>query len=172
MAYLTRRASDVFGVGNIVFLYAIPCLIVSHWVTMIVYLHHTDIRVPHYRRPAWNYVRGALATIDRDFLGWQGRFFLHDVRMSRSHKAHALNPLNRLLTSMWCTIYFLVCRFVGTIFSTRLSDDCQLLTDHGEIATKYLKAVIGSDYQMVSTPVFKDLWETYSTCLFVEDNGV
>lgn len=46
---------------------------------MIVYLHHTDPDVPHYRRSGWNYVRGALATTDRDFLGWQGRFFLHDV---------------------------------------------------------------------------------------------
>ncbi|KAF9043624.1 hypothetical protein BDZ89DRAFT_1156008 [Hymenopellis radicata] len=137
VAYLTRRASGIFGVWNIVFLYAIPCLIVSHWVTMIVYLHHTDVRVPHYRRPAWNYVRGALATIDRDFLGWQGRFFLHDI--AHFHVVHHLFP--------------------------------RMPFYHGETATKYLKAVIGSDYRMVNTPVFKGLWETYSACQFVEDNG-
>jgi hypothetical protein len=54
-------------------------MLVNHWVSMIVYLHHSDPATPHYREGAWTYSRGALATIDRDFLGWQGRFFLHDV---------------------------------------------------------------------------------------------
>jgi hypothetical protein len=46
---------------------------------MITYLHHTDPVLPHYRGKAWNFQRGAAATVDRPFLGWQGRFFLHDV---------------------------------------------------------------------------------------------
>ena len=46
---------------------------------MITYLHHTDPELPHYRQPEWNFQRGAAATVDRDFLGWMGRFFLHDV---------------------------------------------------------------------------------------------
>lgn len=46
---------------------------------MITYLHHTDPTLPHYRGNEWNFQRGAAATIDRNFLGWQGRFFLHDV---------------------------------------------------------------------------------------------
>ena len=48
-------------------------------VIMITYLHHTAPDLPHYRGKAWNFQRGAAATIDRNFLGWQGRFFLHDV---------------------------------------------------------------------------------------------
>lgn len=43
-----------------------------------VQLHHTSPDLPHYRNGAWNFQRGASATMDRDFLGWQGRFFLHD----------------------------------------------------------------------------------------------
>ena len=46
---------------------------------MITYLHHTDPTLPHYRGSEWNFQRGAAATVDRNFLGWQGRFFLHDV---------------------------------------------------------------------------------------------
>ena len=46
---------------------------------MITYLHHTDPILPHYRGREWNFQRGAAATVDRNFLGWQGRFFLHDV---------------------------------------------------------------------------------------------
>lgn len=48
-------------------------------VIMITYLHHTDPIMPHYRGKEWNFQRGAAATVDRPFLGWQGRFFLHDV---------------------------------------------------------------------------------------------
>lgn len=46
---------------------------------MITYLHHTDPAMPHYRGKQWNFQRGAAATVDRPILGWQGRFFLHDV---------------------------------------------------------------------------------------------
>jgi omega-6 fatty acid desaturase (delta-12 desaturase) len=59
-------------------LYGIPWLLFTHWFIMITYLHHTDPRLPHYRKGLWNFQRGAAATIDRNFLGWQGRFFLHD----------------------------------------------------------------------------------------------
>lgn len=46
---------------------------------MLTYLHHSDPTIPHYRKPEWTFLRGALATVDRPFLGWVGRFFLHNV---------------------------------------------------------------------------------------------
>ena len=57
---------------------------------MITYLHHTDPELPHYRQPEWNFQRGAAATVDRDFLGWMGRFFLHDV--AHYHVVHHFFP--------------------------------------------------------------------------------
>ncbi len=48
-------------------------------VIMITYLHHTDPVLPHYRAAQWTFARGAAATVDRPFLGWMGRWFLHDV---------------------------------------------------------------------------------------------
>ena len=57
---------------------------------MITYLHHTDPELPHYRQPEWNYQRGAAATVDRNFLGWMGRFFLHDV--AHYHVVHHFFP--------------------------------------------------------------------------------
>lgn len=66
-----------FGTGAVMKLYGVPWLLVTHWFIMITYLHHTDPALPHYRKGQWNFQRGAAATIDRDFLGWQGRFFLH-----------------------------------------------------------------------------------------------
>ncbi|KAF5352282.1 hypothetical protein D9758_011973 [Tetrapyrgos nigripes] len=45
---------------------------------------------PHYRQAEWNYQRGAAATVDRPFLGWMGRFFLHDV--AHFHVVHHFFP--------------------------------------------------------------------------------
>ena len=98
MVWGITYASSVYGVANVIKYYGFPWIEVSHWckhcqiseykliwftvqyaVIMITYLHHTDPTLPHYRGNEWNFQRGAAATIDRNFLGWQGRFFLHDV---------------------------------------------------------------------------------------------
>ncbi|KAJ7701504.1 hypothetical protein B0H17DRAFT_924666 [Mycena rosella] len=79
----------VFGFAAVVKYYGIPWLGVNHWFTMITYLHHTDPTLPHYRGPEWNFQRGAAATVDRPFLGWQGRLFLHDV--AHFHVVHHAN---------------------------------------------------------------------------------
>ncbi|KAJ7773344.1 fatty acid desaturase-domain-containing protein [Mycena metata] len=72
-------------------LYLIPWLVVTHWFVMITYLQHTDPRTPHFRGSAWTFQRGAAATVDRpNFLGWQGRFFLHHV--VQSHTIHHFFP--------------------------------------------------------------------------------
>lgn len=48
-------------------------------IVMLTYLHHSDPTIPHYRNKEWTFLRGALATVDRPFLGWVGRYFLHNV---------------------------------------------------------------------------------------------
>lgn len=44
----------------------------------ITFLQHTDPSLPHYTPDAWNFVRGAAATIDREF-GFIGRQLLHGI---------------------------------------------------------------------------------------------
>ena len=75
---LIVAATRAYGFGNVVKYYGIPWMQVTHWIVMITYLHHTDPSLPHFRQSVWNYQRGATATVDRDFLGWQGRFFLYN----------------------------------------------------------------------------------------------
>ncbi|KAL5536391.1 hypothetical protein ACEPAF_213 [Sanghuangporus sanghuang] len=87
---ITMKAINMFGFGTFVRFYGIPWLFVSHWFVMITYLHHTSADLPHYREAAWNFQRGAAATVDRNFLGWQGRFFLHDV--AHFHVIHHFFP--------------------------------------------------------------------------------
>lgn len=112
---------------------------------MITYLHHTDPTLPHYRGNEWNFQRGAAATIDRNFLGWQGRFFLHDV--AHYHVIHHVsyflffpqrNPFQR--TTRLIFIYFIwlfskkffpkmpFCKkiFSFSIYTTRLPPVCSL----------------------------------------------
>ena len=79
------RISDLATVTKF---YIIPYLLANHWIVMLTYLHHTDPTMPHFRKDAWTFVRGAITTIDRPLLGWAGRFFLHNV--SHDHVAHHL----------------------------------------------------------------------------------
>ncbi|PSR70427.1 hypothetical protein PHLCEN_2v13678 [Hermanssonia centrifuga] len=89
-AICLRLACKQWGAIAVIKYYGIPWLLVTHWFIMITFLHHTDPLLPHYRGKAWNYQRGAAATVDRNFLGWQGRFFLHDV--AHFHVVHHFFP--------------------------------------------------------------------------------
>ena len=67
--------------------YGIPYLIVNGWLITITLLQHTDVYLPHYSPKAWNYVRGALSTVDRDY-GWFLNHAFHHIH--DSHVAHHL----------------------------------------------------------------------------------
>jgi fatty acid desaturase len=54
---------------------------------MITYLHHTHPSVPKYSAESWTFLRGATATIDRDF-GIIGTHFFHHI--SSDHVTHHL----------------------------------------------------------------------------------
>ena len=45
------------------------------------------------------------------------------------------------------------------------------LADHGPAATDYLKALIGDHYMSSDTPTFSALWNSYTKCQFVENEG-
>ncbi|KIN04761.1 hypothetical protein OIDMADRAFT_157062 [Oidiodendron maius Zn] len=67
-----------YGFNNMLVWYFLPYLWVNHWLVAITYLQHTDPTIPHYSAESWNYVRGAAATIDREF-GFIGRQLLHGI---------------------------------------------------------------------------------------------
>lgn len=47
--------------------YGGPYLVGNMWLTGYTYLHHTNINVPFYEGPQWNWLKGALGTIDRAY---------------------------------------------------------------------------------------------------------
>ncbi|KAJ7066579.1 delta-12 fatty acid desaturase [Mycena amicta] len=89
-AYLQYTWASQPGVGllNWFRLWFIPYSFVNNWIVMLTFLHHCDPTIPYYRKSQWSFLRGAVSTIDRPFLGWAGEFFLHHV--SRHHVGHHL----------------------------------------------------------------------------------
>ncbi|KAH8815165.1 fatty acid desaturase-domain-containing protein [Xylogone sp. PMI_703] len=72
------KLCQTFGFANMAVWYFAPYLWVNHWLVAITFLQHTDPTLPHYTAESWNYVRGAAATIDREF-GFIGRHLFHGI---------------------------------------------------------------------------------------------
>jgi len=74
-----------YGFSTVGKYYFIPYLWNNFWLVLITFLQHTDIRIPHFRGSAeWSFVRGALATIDRDY----GLFNYWHHHIGDSHVVH------------------------------------------------------------------------------------
>ncbi|CAM6026556.1 unnamed protein product [Sphagnum balticum] len=70
-------------------LYVVPYWVNVVWLDVVTYLHHHgyEKKVPWYRGMEWNYMRGGLSTIDRDY-GWFNNIH-HDIG---THVVHHLFP--------------------------------------------------------------------------------
>ncbi|RGB38798.1 delta-12 fatty acid desaturase [Rhizophagus diaphanus] len=78
--------SYIYSFITVVKYYLIPYFIVNHWLVLITYLQHTDPKLPHYRENQWNFVRGAVCTVDRH-IGFLDSIF---HRITSTHVAHHL----------------------------------------------------------------------------------
>ncbi|MBE9117016.1 fatty acid desaturase [Lusitaniella coriacea LEGE 07157] len=47
--------------------YFMPYLVFVIWLDLVTFLHHTDTDIPWYRGKNWNFLKGALSTIDHDY---------------------------------------------------------------------------------------------------------
>jgi len=48
-------------------LYFLPYAFVNVWLVLYTWLQHTDTDIPHYADDEWNFVKGALSTVDRPY---------------------------------------------------------------------------------------------------------
>jgi omega-6 fatty acid desaturase (delta-12 desaturase) len=67
VAGLLYRLYTAFGLTYLVKMYFIPLLIVNGFLVLITFLQHTHAALPHYDGTEWDWLRGALATMDRDY---------------------------------------------------------------------------------------------------------
>ncbi|TVU02289.1 hypothetical protein EJB05_52224, partial [Eragrostis curvula] len=82
------KLAEAFGFWWLVRLYGVPLMIVNAWLVIVTYLHHTHPALPHYDSNEWDWLRGALSTVDRDY-GILNNVFHH---IGDTHVAHHLFP--------------------------------------------------------------------------------
>ncbi|BBN00844.1 omega-6 fatty acid desaturase / acyl-lipid omega-6 desaturase (Delta-12 desaturase) [Marchantia polymorpha subsp. ruderalis] len=73
-----------FGFLWLMKIYGVPLLIVNGFLVLITYLQHTHPSLPHYSGEEWDWLRGALSTVDRDY-GILNHVFHH---ITDTHVAH------------------------------------------------------------------------------------
>lgn len=88
-ALILTTAAKHIGVGTVALLYLQPYIWVNHWLVAITYLHHTHPELPKFEDEAWTFLKGALATVDREF-GWVGKHLFHSI--IEFHVIHHLFP--------------------------------------------------------------------------------
>ncbi|KAG9456680.1 hypothetical protein H6P81_001188 [Aristolochia fimbriata] len=86
VAWGIYRVAAVRGLWWVVCVYGVPLLIVNGFLVLITYLQHTHAALPHYDSSEWDWLRGALATVDRDY-GILNKVF-HNI--TDTHVAHHL----------------------------------------------------------------------------------
>jgi len=127
-----------YGFWTVVRFYFIPYLGVNFWLVLITYLQHTDIFLPHYSPKEWNYVRGALTTVDRDFGPLLNNLFHH---IHDTHVVHHLISDLPFYNAVEATKH--VKKFLGDYYLFDPSSvptalmrsfyECQFIEDHGDV---------------------------------------
>ncbi|KDP44415.1 hypothetical protein JCGZ_19430 [Jatropha curcas] len=65
--YVLYQIAMAKGLAWLISIYGIPLLIVNAFLVTITYLQHTHPALPHYDSSEWDWLRGALSTVDRDY---------------------------------------------------------------------------------------------------------
>jgi len=97
------------GLKMLMALYGVPYLVGVAWLSVVTYLHHTDVEVPWYRGEDWNYLRGGLSTRDRDYGIFNdihhniGTHVVHHLfpQMPHYHIVEATKAVKPLLGEYW-----------------------------------------------------------------------
>ncbi|KAJ6428004.1 hypothetical protein OIU84_023419 [Salix udensis] len=74
------------GLAFLICIYGVPLLIVNGFLVTVTFLQHTHPALPHYDSSEWEWLKGALATMDRDY-GILNKVF-HNI--TDTHVAHHL----------------------------------------------------------------------------------
>ncbi|PON48814.1 Fatty acid desaturase [Parasponia andersonii] len=67
MTFVLYQLAAAKGLAWVVCVYGVPLLIVNGFLVLITYLQHTHPALPHYDSSEWDWLRGALSTVDRDY---------------------------------------------------------------------------------------------------------
>eukprot|EP00249_Psilotum_nudum_P036208 c6570_g1_i1 orf=562-1674(-) len=83
------RIGVAYGFFTLLKVYAIPLTITNMFVVLITYLQHTHPSLPYYSDAEWEWLRGVLCTVDRDW-GILNYVFHH---VTDTHVMHHIFPM-------------------------------------------------------------------------------
>ncbi len=83
-----------FGLARLAAHYLAPIFIFSSWLVITTFLHHNDEDVPWYADERWDFVRGNLSSVDRDY-GWAHNV-VHNIGTHQIHHLFIKIPHYRL----------------------------------------------------------------------------
>merc|ERR1712034_110994 len=63
LGYIVRQTSFAW----VMYCYGFPYMVTNFWLVFITFNQHTAEELPHYNSNEWDWLRGALATVDRDY---------------------------------------------------------------------------------------------------------
>ncbi|KAJ4765040.1 Delta-12 fatty acid desaturase [Rhynchospora pubera] len=87
-AFALYCLASSFGFWWLIRVYGVPLLVENCCIVCLSYLQHTHPSLPHYDSTEWDWLRGALSTVDRDY-----RFFNKVFHNSTdTHVVHHLFP--------------------------------------------------------------------------------
>ncbi|XP_039117738.1 delta(12)-acyl-lipid-desaturase [Dioscorea cayenensis subsp. rotundata] len=86
VSFFLYRLATSFSLLWLIRIYILPLLVVNAFLVLITYLQHTHPALPHYGTDEWDWLRGALATVDRDY-GVLNKVFHH---ITDTHVTHHL----------------------------------------------------------------------------------
>ncbi|KAH7689427.1 Fatty acid desaturase domain-containing protein [Dioscorea alata] len=67
VCFLLYHLATCFSVSSVMIIYAGPLFILNAAFVVVTYLHHTHPALPHYDSDEWDWLRGSLSTVDRDY---------------------------------------------------------------------------------------------------------
>ncbi|VFQ59288.1 unnamed protein product [Cuscuta campestris] len=86
VTYILYTLAATKGLAWVICVYGCPLVVVNGFLVLITYLQHTHPALPHYDSTEWDWLRGALSTVDRDY-GILNKVF-HNI--TDTHVAHHL----------------------------------------------------------------------------------
>jgi omega-6 fatty acid desaturase (delta-12 desaturase) len=126
------------GALRVFYFYGIPYLITNNNLVLITFLQHTDVFMPHFRAKEWNWLRGALCTVDRNFGFFMNRALHHITdthvchhlfsKMPFYHAEEATVHIKRVLGA-----YYLKDDTPITLALYRAYSCCQFVEDEGDV---------------------------------------
>nr|WQH19954.1 delta12 fatty acid desaturase [Bemisia tabaci] len=88
VAYAIYRLTLSTSLPWMLCIYGLPLLFANAWIVAISYLNHIHPALPLYDEGEWDWMRGTMSTVNRDFGWWN--YFSHHI--TDGHVAHHLVP--------------------------------------------------------------------------------